>query len=733
MLRPTLLATLLLLPLSGCLGGGPQASIGLFDLSGAIPDDPTPLPVPSCAVLLDALNQRALDEARAALEQSVEHGGWYGMGDVAIGFAMADSSESMAAPSSSAGTSTGASGASTLRGAGRQVTGTNNQETEADEGDLVKTDGTWTYVLTNDGVLHVLHHAALGDVERAARVVLGEGRSWGGGHLLLEPRGPGEGDDRLVVLLPNSAPDAQGLSLLTSPMRDRASYGMTRILVLDVGDRTAPLVESETLIEGQPNGVRLIDGIAHVVVQRWSNGLGLQTYAEPDQEDLRMIGFVDRIGRVSEDAMKDLRRRAAVEADAANQRILEEATLRDHLPLVLTATGGHASPEPLGEEQCKDVLATPGPTGRSVSTIFSLDVAGDLASETVQVLGSSAIVYASGDALVLAAPTTDTWWASAQAGGVTETTDLHWFDVDGLAVTHRASGRVAGSILDSFALDVRGDRLRVASTLNTWRWVADEPMASQVTVLAPVAGILVPSGTVGGIAPTEKIWSVRFTDDRAYVVTFRNMDPLWVIDLSGDVPVVLGELEIPGVSTYLHPLDDGALLAIGYAPAGEDGFGIDWGSVQVSLFDLTDLTKPRRADVVDLVPPGGSWGSGSEAINEHKAFTYWDEVGRLAVPVASYGGYDGAHVSALQFVTVDRAKMDLSLSGQVNQSQLPTDSNWYGTGIQRSFFLGYPPLGPVSVYAVSPRGVTAHDLTTLEPQGSVAFESAQPTYGHYID
>jgi hypothetical protein len=187
------------------------------------------------------------------------------------------------------------------------------------------------------------------------------------------------------------------------------------------------------------------------------------------------------------------------------------------------------------------------------------------------------------------------------------------------------------------------------------------------------------------------------------------------------------------VSTYLHPLDDGALLAIGYAPAGEDGFGIDWGSVQVSLFDLTDLAKPRRADVVDLVPAGGSWGGGSEAINEHKAFTYWAEIGRLAVPVSSYGGYDGAHVSALQFVTVDRAKMDLTLSGQVNQSQLPTDNNWYGTGIQRSFFLGDPPLGPVSVYAVSPRGVTAHDLTTLEPQGSVAFENPQPTYGHYID
>ncbi|MEK6975082.1 MAG: beta-propeller domain-containing protein [Candidatus Thermoplasmatota archaeon] len=723
MLRQTLLTLTLLLPLSGCMGGGPAATVTLFDLRGTIPDDPSPLPVPSCGVLLDALNQRALDEARAALQQSIEHGGWYGShGDVAVDFAMADSETS-----AMAATSSGAPGGSAAPGLGRQVTGTNNQEGAADEGDLLKTDGTWTYVLTTDGALHILRHDAIGDVERVARVVLGESPSWGAGHLLLEPRDSSDPtDDRLVIVLPNAAPDAYGLSILAPAMRDRASYGMTRILVLGLAGRTAPVVESDTFIEGQATGVRLVGGVAHVVVQRWSGDLGLQTWAEPDEADMLVHGMVQsRIGTVSESAMKDLRRQAALKADAANQQRADELTLRDHLPLVLTSTEGTASPEPLGEAQCQDVLATPGPTGRSVSTIFSIDVVGDLATSTVQVLGASATVYASGEALVLAAPTADAWWATAQTG-LQETTDLHWFDLDGLDVTHRASGRVVGSVLDSFALDVRGDNLRVASTLNTWRWIADEPMVSQVTVFQPLMGLLVPTGSVGGIAPTERIWSVRFTDERAYVVTYRNMDPLWVIDLSSDMPAILGELEIPGVSTYLHPLDDGALLAIGYGPAGEDGFGIDRSSVQVSLFDLSDLSNPRRADVVDLVPPDAN--GGSAAINEHKAFTYWPEIGRLAVPISSWSGYNRAPESALQFVSVDRAKMTLDLSGQVNQTQLPVTDAWYDEGIQRSFFLGYPPLGPVSVYSVSPRGVTAHDLATLEPQGSVAFETTQPRY-----
>ncbi|MGY8692449.1 MAG: beta-propeller domain-containing protein, partial [Candidatus Poseidoniales archaeon] len=99
-------------------------------------------------------------------------------------------------------------------------------------------------------------------------------------------------------------------------------------------------------------------------------------------------------------------------------------------------------------------------------------------------------------------------------------------------------------------------------------------------------------GYIGDIAPGERIWSARFVGERAYLVTFENIDPLWVIDLSDPTnPTILGELEVPGVSTYIHPISDNLLLTIGIGP-GPDGLGLDWSITQVSLFDVTDPTTP---------------------------------------------------------------------------------------------------------------------------------------------
>ena len=88
-------------------------------------------------------------------------------------------------------------------------------------------------------------------------------------------------------------------------------------------------------------------------------------------------------------------------------------------------------------------------------------------------------------------------------------------------------------------------------------------------------------GLVEGIADGERIWSARFMGDRAYLVTFETIDPLWVLDLSDPVnPIILGELEVPGVSTYIHPIDESTLLTIGIGP-GDDGLGLDWSMTQI--------------------------------------------------------------------------------------------------------------------------------------------------------
>ena len=176
---------------------------------------------------------------------------------------------------------------------------------------------------------------------------------------------------------------------------------------------------------------------------------------------------------------------------------------------------------------------------------------------------------------------------------------------------------------------------------------------------------------VDNIADGERIWSARFIGDRGYLVTFETIDPLWVLDLSDPFnPVILGELEVPGVSTYIHPVNENTLLTIGIGP-GVGGLGLDWSTTQVSLFDVSDPSAPNLADSMKLTPAytdsrcedvrhcGWSW-SWSEATYEHKAFTYWSPDSILAVPLSTYrylydeSGYSGyEYVSKLMLVDVD--------------------------------------------------------------------------------
>ncbi len=393
--------------------------------------------------------------------------------------------------------------------------------------------------------------------------------------------------------------------------------------------------------------------------------------------------------------------------------------------------------EPL--DNCHHILTTPGASGRGLTTIFALAVTKqELPSTVQQIVGPSSIVYASDKALVVAAPSQDLWVLGSQTD-LQVSTDVHWFDLSGLDVGLRASGRVLGLLQDSFSLDVRGDQLRVATTLGTvaaiqgWGGSAEAraSLMSQITLFNAAAGALVPAGIVTGIAPGERIWSARFTDERAYLVTFPDplrvvmRDPLWVVDLGGVTPTILGQLEIPGVSTYIHPVDDKTLLSIGYGPGPNDN-GLDRNKIQINLFDISDLTAPKRASVLDLGPDEGrTW---SAAAAEHKAFTYWADAGLLAVPASWFeettdqqGNIRNTNHVGLELVTVDGGKMTLSLRGSIDQDALAGE-NGGGSEILRSYFQGFPNVGVASVYAVSDLGVTVHDLRTLSYQDGVAFQ-----------
>ncbi|HVM15444.1 MAG TPA: beta-propeller domain-containing protein, partial [Egibacteraceae bacterium] len=233
------------------------------------------------------------------------------------------------------------------------------------------------------------------------------------------------------------------------------------------------------------------------------------------------------------------------------------------------------------------------------------------------------------------------------------------------------------------------------------------PSQSAVTVLATQGDELVQVGRVDGLGPTERIYSVRFMGDVGYVVTFRETDPLYTLDLSDPAdPRVLGELKILGYSAYLHPLGDGLLLGVGQ-DATEEGRLL---GTQLSLFDVSDLANPTRTHQT-TIPDAHS---GVE--HDHRAFLHWPATGTVVLPLEIYSfdprtGVEDGFAGAAAF-TVDAAA-GFDEIGRVSHAA-HIDQEWMGA-IRRSLVVGD------TLYTVSEAGLQAADLTTLDERGWVAW------------
>jgi beta propeller domain-containing protein len=182
-------------------------------------------------------------------------------------------------------------------------------------------------------------------------------------------------------------------------------------------------------------------------------------------------------------------------------------------------------------------------------------------------------------------------------------------------------------------------------------------------------------GSLTGLAPGERIFSARFEGPRGYVVTFRQIDPLFTLDLSDPArPRAVGELKIPGFSTYLHPLDADHLLAIGREvvdrPQGPVVAGL-----ALQVFDVSDLADPRLVHKHVL----GAAGSSSDALYDHKAFNYFAARATLGIPYSDWSGPGRAFRSSLELFRVTTAG-GIAPLGSVDHSDLVAPGALSGYG-----------------------------------------------------
>ncbi len=371
------------------------------------------------------------------------------------------------------------------------------------------------------------------------------------------------------------------------------------------------------------------------------------------------------------------------------------------------------------------------------------------------ILGSSDTVYASAETLYVATYLYHYWrWADSALANPDDTVELtavHAFGVEGLP-TYQASGFVTGRVLNQFSMSEYDGYLRIATTVRDW-WgfrrgdpgVIDRDMAvgtadnsdtggarpdsatdNLVTVLRRDGDRLVEEGRLAGLGkPNESIFAARFFGPVGYVVTFEQIDPLYVIDLSEPTnPVRRGELEVPGYSSYIHPLGDDHLLTIGRGSSDPASPG--WlDSVKLSIYDVSDMDDPT--EVAELLLPSMH----SEAEYDHKAFTYFAHLGLLAIPLQSYWwrGYGEEPPNGLALFEIDPAR-GIEMVGTISHSALSSEVDdpycYYLPAVRRGVFIGE------RIYSISDLGVLANEASDgLAPLGGVAFPGGDYWYGDY--
>lgn len=206
-----------------------------------------------------------------------------------------------------------------------------------------------------------------------------------------------------------------------------------------------------------------------------------------------------------------------------------------------------------------------------------------------------------------------------------EKTIIQKISIDGMDINVEESGEVPGRVLNQFSMDEYGGYFRIATTNSQWN---REGSANNVYVLDDDMDVV---GKLEDLAPGERIYSARFMGKRLYLVTFRNIDPLFVIDLEDpEDPTVLGKLKIPGYSDYLHPYDENHIMGVGKETISDEKKDIAWQQgVKLSLFDVSDVEKPKQVAKYEI----GDRGTDSYALNDHKAFLFSKDKNLLVIPV----------------------------------------------------------------------------------------------------
>ncbi|MEI5907765.1 beta-propeller domain-containing protein [Bacillus spongiae] len=536
---------------------------------------------------------------------------------------------------------------------------TNNQVEGVDEADTVKTDGNYIYQLTNRSLV-ITDTSDPSNLSIASTIAFDDTTS---------PRELFLYDETLIII-------GESWNLKNNKAIDRSIpvdyppfHGSMNAYIYDVSDQSNPELIREIGLEGNYVTARKVDSYVYLVANHYPN---YRTLEYDKDNDLRPQFYDSVQGKkmtpINYDEIKFL-----PESYEANYTILT-----------------------------------------------AIDVTSPKTEVFIEAyLGGGQQIYMSQENLYIAASKyakkteIDKQWPSPN-------TEIYKFSVNKTNIDFVSLAEVNGTILNQFSMDEHDGYFRVATTKHSSTGVFDDEQSTNNLYI--LNENMKHVGAVEDLAKGERIYSVRFMGKKAYVVTFKQVDPLFVIDVAEPTaPEVLGELKIPGFSTYLHPYDEKHIIGFGHDttliydeknPSVEPR--VQTGGMKISLFDITNFENPKEI-ATEII---GDTGTYSNLLYDHKALLHHKEKDLFAFPISVYlnkevtsieEGLDfkGALVYEISPEKGITQKASLSLIGQQLDGKSEKDYGGYRENeIQRLLYIQN------DLYALSNRQIGVYDLTT---------------------
>lgn len=454
---------------------------------------------------------------------------------------------------------------------------TNTQVENVDEADIVKTDGNYIYYVTNNTIYIVKADELKLETKLDFSVSDDENTRYYPSELFIK-------DNKLIVI-GNFVKYSQEGSLQDT-LKSRiiqSSINTTKAYIYDIQDKANPKELRQVDIDGNYNTSRLIGSTLYLISSKYM-------YYTPDMED------------------------------------------SDILPLYYD----NASSEEYQNVDCKNIVYNENSSDNTYQTIGAVNIESndELLVETF--LGYGNTVYCSENNLYITAPIYNN-----ENTEILNSTEIYKFNISSGGLKYSCKTTISGDINNQFSLDEYDGNLRVATTVT----IEEEPAKTSSdngyevveigktttnNILYVLDENLEKIGELTDFGIEEKIYSVRFIGKVAYIVTFEEVDPLFVIDLSDPQnPVMKGELEIPGYSSYLHPYDENHIIGIGYNVKDNGYGGVTNETVKLSMFDVSDLSNPKEIFSKTL----GEGYSYSSVTYDHKLLMYDKQRSLIGFPI----------------------------------------------------------------------------------------------------